>query len=244
MLVYKPPGILGTSVANQYKEKLNKKKVCICGKLDPMAEGQLLLLFDNDCKNMNKHLIHDKTYVFKILWGFSTDTDDTFGLINKIHNVNNYNINNNYINKYLKEFIGIYNQKFHKYSAKTVFNNNNEKHTLWKWSSLNRLEEIQIPEKKVIVDYIKILNTEKKKFNNIKTEIINIINKINTNNSNFRKDIILEQWIQLNINSVYITTFEAKVSSGYYIRQFINDFGNKSGLYGIALNINRTIIHI
>ena len=115
MLVYKPSGILGTCVANQYKKNLNKKKVCICGKLDPMAEGQLLLLFDNDCKNMNKHLIHDKTYVFKILWGFSTDTDDTFGLINKIHNINNVNINNTYINKHLKEFIGVYNQKFHKY---------------------------------------------------------------------------------------------------------------------------------
>ena len=52
MLVYKPPGILGTNVANQYKEKLNKKKVCICGKLDPMAEGQLLLLFDHSSTGM------------------------------------------------------------------------------------------------------------------------------------------------------------------------------------------------
>ena len=69
--VYKPPGILGTQIANNYKEKNNKNKVCICGKLDPMAEGELLLLYNENCKNMNKYLSYNKTYQFTVLWGFN-----------------------------------------------------------------------------------------------------------------------------------------------------------------------------
>ena len=55
MFVYKPSGIEGTQIANFYKNKLNKKKVTLCGKLDRMAQGLLLLLVDDDCKNMNQH---------------------------------------------------------------------------------------------------------------------------------------------------------------------------------------------
>ena len=34
------------------------------------------------------------------------------------------------------------------------------------------------------------------------------------------------------------------VSSGFYIRQLIHELGIKTGLYGIALDINRIKIHI
>ena len=48
MFVYKPCGIEGSYIADSYKKQLNKKKVCLCGKLDIMAEGLLQLLFDED----------------------------------------------------------------------------------------------------------------------------------------------------------------------------------------------------
>ena len=63
-----------------------------------------------------------------------------------------------------------------------------------------------------------------------------------------RKMIIINYLVNYenlyNTNDVYITTFEAYVSTGYYIRQFISDFGEKTGLLGTALNINRIKIHI
>ena len=66
-IVYKPPGYLNTEIANKEKEKLNKKKVCICGKLDPLAEGELLLLFDDECKLMNSYLSKRKIYQWEII---------------------------------------------------------------------------------------------------------------------------------------------------------------------------------
>ena len=249
-IIYKPPGILGTTVANEYKIKLKKKKVCICGKLDPMAEGKLLLLFDENCKNMNNYLNNNKTYRFKILWGFKTTSDDTLGLITNTTKITQFDINYNYIETQLQHFIGQYNQYFHKYSAKPVYNINGEKHSLWEWTNLNRLNEINIPYKLVNVNYIKQIKTEKKNFNDLKKDILEILYKIDNTNNTFCKDNAINNWNNFdyktlyNTEYVYITTFEAHVSTGYYIRQFINDFGQKTGLLGTSININRTHIHI
>ena len=46
-----------------------------------MAKGQLLLLFDEDCKLMIHFLEKRKVYQWDILWGIKTDTEDALGLI-------------------------------------------------------------------------------------------------------------------------------------------------------------------
>ena len=56
-------------------------KVCYCGRLDPLARGLVLLLVGNECKNMDKHLGHNKEYEFEIIFGLSSDTDDPMGKI-------------------------------------------------------------------------------------------------------------------------------------------------------------------
>ena len=238
MFVYKPCGIEGSYIADLYKKQLNKNKVCLCGKLDIMAEGLLQLLFDEDCKNMKYHLNHNKVYRFKILWGIQTDTSDYLGLISNIKNINH--IDTNFINENMESFIGSYNQKFHNFSAKTAFNQNNEKHSLWEWSKLNRLNEITIPQKKVSVKYIKQLDTQKLTLKQIKTYIITNLNLVK---GDYRQEMIKEQWINYNNDiSHYITEFETEVSSGFYIRQLIEDFATKTGLIGLAYNINRIAI--
>ena len=40
----------------------------------------------------------------------------------------------------------------------------------------------------------------------------------------------------------YITDFEAHVSTGFYIRQFVRDLSNKTKLIGLAYSIDRTSI--
>ena len=242
--VHKPKGILGTKIAENYKNKLNKKKVCICGKLDPMAQGKLLLLFDEECKKMDENLEHKKTYQFKIAWGIKTDTDDTLGLITEEKNINENIIKNlvNNMEKYIEKYEGCYNQYFHKYSARTVHNKNGEKHSLWKWTNLGRLDEIEIPYKKVSVDYIKYYHTEKKNIEMVKKEIIENMKYIE---GNFRQDIIRKQWKNYDKKKeIWISTFEATVSTGFYIRQLINTLGNEIELLGMAFDINRIYIHI
>ena len=235
MFVYKPSGIEGSKIAQDYKTLLNKNKVCLCGKLDIMAEGLLYLLFDNDCKKMQQNLHHDKIYRFKILWGIQTDTSDPLGIIT---NTNfNININQEFINSNMNSFVGSYNQKFHNFSAKTAFNSSGEKHSLWEWSKLNRLDEITIPQKLVHVKYINQLSTETKTTAQIKNQILSTLNLIK---GNYRQNTIIQQWNHFNIDTTFhITEFETQVSTGFYIRQLIEDFAAQTGHIGLAYNINR-----
>ena len=193
MLVYKPSGIEGTTIANFYKNKLNKK-VTVCGKLDIMAQGLLLLLFDDDCKKMNQHLYHDNLK-FQNSWGIQTDTDDPLGIIQNTSNIDS--INHHFIQKHLLNFIGTFNQNFHIYSAITASNISGERHKLWKWAKLDRLNEITIPSKQVSVKYIKLLNTSKVSLQYIKS---NILNKLQHIKGDYRQDIIKQQWIKFNLN--------------------------------------------
>ena len=105
------------------------------------------------------------------------------------------------------------------------------------WSKLNRLNEITIPQKKVSVKYIKQLETQKLTLKQIKNYIITNLNLVK---GDYRQEMIKEQWINYNNDiSHYITEFETEVSSGFYIRQLIEDFATKTGLIGLAYNINR-----
>jgi len=238
MLVYKPPGIEGTQIANLYKTKLNKKKVTLCGKLDIMAQGLLLLLFDDECKKMNQHLSHDKIYKFQILWGIQTDTDDPLGIIQNTLNIDS--IDHTLIQNHITQFIGTFNQQFHIYSAITTSNKSGERHKLWKWAKLQRLNEIKIPSKQVTVKYIKLLNTSKVSLEYIKNSIINKLKHIT---GDYRQDDIKTQWTLFNQNqNFYITDFEAHVSTGFYIRQFVRDLSEKTKLIGVTFSINRTSI--
>lgn len=237
-IVYKPEGFLNTEIANREKKKLEKKKVCICGKLDPMAKGELLLLFDEECKLMNSYLSKRKIYQWDILWGIKTDTDDALGLI---INEKTININKNIILNIINNFIGTYEQNFHHYSAINVSNNLNERKPLWKWSMDNKLSEIEIPKKLVNVEYIKIIDTKKIKFDIIKKDIIDTIKKVN---GNFRQEKIIKQWNNYSNKELYISSFEANVSSGFYIRELVKQIGILTKYLGITLNINRTKILI
>ena len=62
---------------------------------------------------------------------------------------------------------------------------------------------------------------------------------------NFRQEEIKKQWENYDKKKeIWISTFEAKVSTGFYIRELINKEGKEIGLLGIALDINRIYIHI
>ena len=56
------------------------------GRLDPMAEGLIIILVGDAFKeeNKKKYLGLDKTYELEILVGFDTDTHDLLGLVQNI----------------------------------------------------------------------------------------------------------------------------------------------------------------
>ena len=103
------------------------------------------------------------------------------------------------------------------------------------------MEEIIIPKKAVDVKYIKLLNTKVIEDIELKKYILSNLEKIS---GDFRQEEIKEMWKKFKKKNIYISEFEGHVSSGYYIRQFVEDFGKQLGYLGIALDITRTEIII
>lgn len=82
--IYKPIGQTPLEALEKFraKKKLPKElKITYAGRLDPMAEGVLLLLTGDKVHEKEKYLNLDKTYRAQILFGVSTDTFDVLGKI-------------------------------------------------------------------------------------------------------------------------------------------------------------------
>ncbi len=227
---YKKPGLTMGQTINLFKTENNISKCCYCGRLDPMARGQLLLLVDDECKDMPKYLTHNKEYKFEIIFGLSTDTDDPLGMINNINiALVNYDILISKIKEYIK--VGKFQQKFHNFSSKRV---NGE--PLWK--NHNNIEE-QFHEVEIFS-----INYDEIKCYDYTNWVNNIINNINSLDGKFRQEDIINQYNKLsNISILYSLPITINVSTGFYIRQLVNDIKNYINFPILTFDINRTKIY-
>ena len=225
----KKSGLTMGQTINMFKKENNINKCCYCGRLDPMARGQLLLLVNDECKDMPKYLTHNKEYKFEIIFGLSTDTDDPLGiLINKT--IEDYNDNVARSAELIKNFIkvGKFQQKFHNFSSKRV-----NGVPLWQNHNVNyQYHEVEIFS--ITYDDIKCYN-----YNDWKN---NIINKINTLDGNFRQEKIINQYNEISMHQLFALPITINVSTGFYIRQLVNDIKNYINFPILTFDINRTKI--
>ena len=87
------------------------------GRLDPLAEGLLLVLSGDEIREKEKYLDLKKTYIFEMLWGFSTDTLDVLGMVTNKEISIPTTIE---IKKGLEESIKKFEQQYPAYSSKTI----------------------------------------------------------------------------------------------------------------------------
>ena len=83
-IVYKKKGQTPLAVIKELKEtdqNLRMVPLTYAGRLDPLAEGVLLVLCGNECHKKDEYLALPKEYEVTILFGFSTDTYDVLGKV-------------------------------------------------------------------------------------------------------------------------------------------------------------------
>lgn len=256
LIVNKPVGwtlnYLVKEIKNTYK-KYENSKISYSGRLDPMAEGLVILLVDEECKHQDKFIKKSKIYKSELLIGITTDTYDILGMpsINDKTIIND-NICIDYISNIIYSFSGSYKQKYQHFSSICVKSKiTGIRKPLWKWSKENKINEIDIPSKTVHIKNILI-----KKIKTItSTDLLNsILYKLslltdNDNDNNFRQIEIKNEWNKLlnqdkYINKKwYVIELESNVSGGTYIRTLSNDICDKLNCKGIALSINRIKIN-
>ncbi len=207
-------------------------KMTYLGRLDPMAEGLLLVLAGNT-RDKEQYLAFDKTYEFEVLWGFKSDTYDILGLIELGKSPQKLEFK---MSSLLKKIQSKKTQLYPAYSSRTVSGK-----SLFMWARENMIEEIDIPERDIKIFSIDHIHTRAITGREILNEVTEKIGKVT---GDFRQKEILSLWQNSLIarqNEIFlISKFTIDVSSGTYIRGLANEMGKILGTGALAYSIKRT----
>jgi len=241
--VYKQCGYTPLECINNLKkehENLKLLPMTYAGRLDPLAEGLLLILVGDECLKKDEYLNLPKVYEVDVLFGFATDTYDVMGLITKSNIsdiLDNENISER-LEKILPEFIGNIKQSYPPYSSRPV-----KGKPLFMWARENKLDDIEIPTHDVNVSNIEILEEREISGKDLLEKIKEDISRVS---GDFRQKEILSRW-ETNLYNKYeekypIIKLKISCGSGVYVRVIANEIGEKLGLPALALKIVRTKI--
>jgi tRNA pseudouridine55 synthase len=250
--LYKPVGMTPLQALGRFKlqnARYRKEKISYPGRLDPMAQGVLLLLVGDENKKMVQYMGLDKEYVAKILLGFSSDSYDILGVAERgvdgrmvgekggdvKENILWMEINERLIKKTLQGFKGQYNQKLPAYSSYKI-----KGKSLFYYAREGKLDEVKIPRKDVRINKIRIEGIYKIGSGKLLREIREKIGKVD---GDFRQDEILKKWDELLRGSdekYLVVEVTIGCSSGTYIRAIANEVGEKLGSGGLLLDLVRT----
>ncbi|MFQ5729908.1 MAG: hypothetical protein ACE5GN_06070 [Waddliaceae bacterium] len=232
--IYKPIGISPLDVIKLLKEKNPEYRdvsITYAGRLDPMAEGILLLLTGDEVYKKEEYQKLDKEYEAEILFGFQTDTYDVLGLPQLLHS--NEVVGD--IEKEIKNMVGEISLPLPPYSSYKI----NGK-PLFMWAREGKLGEIEIPTRTTQIYEAEVLDSlpaGRHGYEVSEKDLLEkITEKINLVKGDFRQEEILEKWREVlkKKNKYLVVKARFKVSSGTYIRSIAHHLG------GVLLSLTRT----
>ncbi len=214
-----------------------KTNMTYLGRLDPMAEGLLLVLAGNT-RDKKQYLEWDKTYEFEVLWGFETDTYDTLGLVENLGPMpQKLDFK---MEKLVESIAKKKTQEYPPYSSRTVGGK-----ALHAWAREGKIDEIDIPTRQIRIFSLEHTNTRLVKAEEL---LVEIERRIVLVKGDFRQKEILEKWkraleLQAQMHMAHdflISGFRADVSSGTYIRSLAHEMGQLLETSACAFSIKRT----
>ena len=240
------------------------------GRLDPMAEGLLLILVGDECKNKEQYLGLSKTYEFKILVGLSTDTHDLLGITENVSSKEVFVRSSDLLSRltpsagqtvptisfdstlqaeisfpdYTEQIQRSLNQFTGTFIQKypSFSSKTIDGKQLFQLSKDDELPEI-LPEHEITIEKLEITHTEIISKEALHTEILRRIALVE---GDFRQAEIIQKW-----NEVFVSTTQqefllvsctAECSSGTYIRQLVSDISEKIGHPLVTYSIKRTVV--
>ncbi len=217
------------------KPYLKSEKLSYAGRLDPMAEGLILVLEGDENKDREKYLGLDKSYQTDILFGLETDTGDVLGLIKNITDIkeDQKELLKEKILDSLEKFNGSFEQKYPSFSSKTF-----KGVSLFEYARKGQ----EVEDLKHQVSLYDIQNFGFRDLNS-KDFCSKALDDISVVKGDFRQEEILQKYKENFENKEFnflVLSLEIKVSSGFYVRQFAIDLGKEVNLPALALKIKRT----
>lgn len=245
LLLNKPIGMTPLQSIEEYRShhpELHNVKLAYAGRLDPMAQGLLLVLIGNECKNRTSYELLPKIYKFETVFGISTDTFDILGLLlrgqtsPKLNNLRNIQGLTSGVDQLLPTFLGKQIQYYPPYSSARVHGK-----PLYYWAREGKLDQIEIPHKEIEIyslEHISNFEISVEKF--VKTAL----ERISQVQGKFRQEQIIPQWEEFRKlfqgHILFGAQFEITCSSGTYIRSIAYQMGEQLGTGALAFSIKRT----
>jgi tRNA pseudouridine(55) synthase len=226
--------------------ELLRVPMAYAGRLDPMAEGALLVLQGDECKVQEKYHSLDKEYIFEVLFGVSSDTADVLGLL-EMCSVGD--ITEQAIQSVIKKLVGHVELPYPHFSSKTV-----QGKPLHTWKLEGRIEEIEIPTKRSQIYSLKLKTLKRVPAQDVyvyATEKIETIPRVTDERkilgNDFRRVDVRRCWEEFMERSepeqtYFVAEFVCVASSGTYMRTLAELIANELHTCGLAYSIKRTKI--
>lgn len=197
------------------------------GRLDPMAEGKLLILLGEECRNRDQYLNLDKEYEVEIVFGIQTDSYDALGLPKKGKDIP--------VSSLPMPDSGRFLQKYPPFSSKTI--GGIALHSLARSGQLPET----LPEKEVEIYSVSELARGEISSRDLKRKILE---KIDSVKGDFRQKEIKRGWEEVLSEEKNFPFLHLSVScsSGTYMRSLADSLGKKALSGAFALAIVRTEI--
>ncbi|MFM2381323.1 MAG: tRNA pseudouridine synthase tRNA pseudouridine55 synthase [Candidatus Parcubacteria bacterium] len=251
VVLHKKVGETPLACLEEYKsqhERLWCVPMAYAGRLDPMAEGKLLVLLGDECKVQEKYHKLDKEYTFEVLFGVHSDTADVLG---RLDTCEVPKITTRAIKNVAKKMVGRVELPYPHFSSKTV-----DGKPLHTWKLEGRIDEIVIPTKQSTLYSLTLKCLRQESAQSVfvyATEKIETIPKVTEERkalgNDFRRSDIRKDWQKFmdehNADTrFYIATFTCVCSSGTYMRTLAELIANELHACGLAYSIKRTKIGI
>ncbi|MCX7997108.1 MAG: hypothetical protein N2691_05170 [Patescibacteria group bacterium] len=235
---HKPRGITPLELVNKLKSSnpaLSNLPVAYAGRLDPMADGLMLLLSGEDTKKRSGFERLPKEYIFEAAFGFRTDTYDLLGIPER--QIPFELPDTGSIRAVVAGMLGTWNQPYPPYSSARV----RGKPLFW-WARAGRLAEITVPEKAVTIERLEL--------GELKTVSSGVFLKfveeaIQPVTGDFRQEVILTSWRELLTTApeaIQTAGFTVSCTSGTYVRSLVERMGRELGCGAVTTRITRTRI--
>jgi tRNA pseudouridine55 synthase len=236
LAVWQPIGYSTHHLTKMISEKLGIKTTHT-GTLDPMAEGVVVVLLDDERFKKLEHTDWRKGYEFEIVLGIATDSYDGMGFVTKtkLSAEKAAPVGEKKLEELLKKFEGAYIQKVPIYSAKKY-----KGKKLFEYAREN-IDVEDLPEKEGTLFKLKLLkNCE----SDLGTVVNNILERLENMKGDFRQEEIIKKWhdfmdIYSEAVPVRILKIYAETSRGIYVRSLSQDICERLGVPGFVYSLVR-----
>jgi tRNA pseudouridine55 synthase len=229
--VYKKVGYTPLQVVEDIRPFLleeEKSRITYVGRLDPMAEGWMHVLWSGDVEEKKKLSSLRKTYEVDVVFNIQTDTGDALGLV---ISTDDTVISQKDIEGVLKSFIGPFVYAYPAYSSPHI-----------KKTRQGSVSEVKNQKGYIhTIDVLSCISVTCKELQNQIEEKLSLARMP----GDFRIDTIQKKWKKICIQDTYTkVTLRVVCDSGTYMRTLAEEIAKKISTHGFAFSIKRIGVHI